>query len=45
MNRAGPLGADYGTGHLEDIFTDMSSVKHNRISNPYAAGTQMQTLL
>ena len=28
-----------GIGHLEDMFIDMSSVNHNRIFNPYAAGT------
>ena len=35
------LRADFkkGTGWLEDIFTDVSSVEHNRIYNPHAAGT------
>ena len=30
-----------GSGHLEDIFMDMNSIKNNRILDPYAAGTQV----
>ena len=31
-----------GTGHLEDIFMDASSVKHIRIFNPYVASTHVK---
>ena len=32
-----------GTRCLEDIFKDTKSVEHNRLFNPYAAGTQVNT--
>ena len=42
-SRVVSLGADVKeTGHLEGIFTDMSSVKHDRIFNLYATGTQVK---
>ena len=31
------------TGCLEDIFTDTNSINHNRVFNPYTAGTQVDT--
>ena len=42
-NGAVHLGVELkGTGCLEDMFIDASSVRHNRIFNLYAAGTQMK---
>ena len=36
-----PRAIKKGTGRLKDIFTNVSSVEHNRIFSPYVAGTQV----
>ena len=37
--------AKKGTGCLEDKLINVSSFMHNRIFNPYAAGTQMKIFI